>query len=48
LVDVVEPDLRGLVVPVLPGLPLAGHGRERREIADELRAVPQRLASEKP
>lgn len=46
LVDVVEPHLRALVVPVLPGLPLAGHGRERREIGDHLRAVAQCLGGE--
>ena len=48
LFEVVEPHLRTFVVPVLPGLPLAGRSRERREIADQLRAVPQCLASEKP
>lgn len=44
--DVVEPHLRTLVVPVLPDLPLTGHGRECREIADHLRAVPQCLGGE--
>lgn len=48
MVSVVEPHLRGLVVPVLPGLPLAGRGRQRREIADRLGAVPHFLGSEKP
>lgn len=46
MVGVVEPRLRALVVPVLPRLPLAGRGRERREIADHPCAVPHCLGSE--
>lgn len=46
MVSVVEPHLRGLVVPVLPGLALAGRGRQRREIADRLGAVPHFLGGE--
>lgn len=49
LVGVVEPRLRGLVVPVLPGLPLAAGAAERREIGDHLRPVPHCLPkSRKP